>query len=229
MARKKELPKITLEPEDETKGISLISPVYRESMGKVSLLLYMQLTEQHTPEDWQRLENKELTPGQRAIKENVLLTPLLLELRSLFQLSSYNTMLQAYKAGKISEPLKEILLHVPATGIKADGDGRFYSEELAAVTGNTKEFEHAVVNGDLDFSPFKRADEKERLWFLLYRIAPNPIPGYYGSIANWDKKPLGDKTVLEAEHADIKAETKKIFGAAADDQKPPIRFFLARS
>ena len=211
-----------IDPETVMKGLSIFSPVHnRDAAGTVVLFYYMQLTEKHTPEEWQKLERGELTPAQRALKENPLLMPLLLELRTLFQISSYNTMLTAYKADKITPGLREILVRTPSVGATDNGDGGFYSEALDAFTGNSKTFEQAIINGNLDFSPFESPDEKEKYWFLLYRTAPNPVPGYFGSIDNWGKTVTGNKTVLEEEHAAVKARIKNMVTEALQNGVNP--------
>ena len=196
-----------IDPEKTVRGFCAFTPI-RPAGGTVVLFDYMQLTEKHTPEEWQKLERGELTPAQQALRENPVLMPLLLDLRTLFQISSYNTMLTAYKAGKITPDLQKILIRTPSVGATDNGDGRFYSVSLDAFLGNSKPFEQAIINGNLDFSPFKNQDEKEKLWFLLYRTAPNPVPGYFGSIANWDRTVKGNKTTLEEQHAIAKARIK---------------------
>ena len=148
------------------------------------LLLYMQLTAPHKIEDFKKIENKELTPVQKAIDENPILGALLIDLLELFHIASYKNLMEKYKAGEISATLKAILEYEPAMNneiVYAALNGGDFSEIVL----------QAVKDGKIDFSRYNDTDDKSPDWFLKYRLSPTPIPGYFGSLAKMNADPHG--------------------------------------
>lgn len=196
-----------------------------EFIGTPFLYAYMKLTEPHKTDEWNALDRGELTPGQKAFKENLYLGTLLPELRTLFQIASYNHMLEAYRAGTITPELLQILTTAPPVAMKDNGDGGYYSNALAVLTGDENSFRQEVLQaaeaGKIDFSALAHDGNQEKDWFMKYRIAPNPLPGYYGSISTWEKLLPDGTPCLENYHKQTKEKIKKIVTDALRDGVNP--------
>lgn len=159
-------------------GWAWIHSTTADALARTSpLYLYMQLTGPYKTEEYTRRDN-ELTAAQKAIAENPdLMGPLLVDLFEFFHIASYKKLLGKYTAGQITPELQKILNYQP----------RVY-ETTIDITLNGGDFSEIVLQavkaGKLDFTPFNDTEDKAPDWFLKYRLAPTPIPGYFGSIAN---------------------------------------------
>lgn len=159
-------------------GIFLLTTVTK---APSAVYLYMGLLGPNHPKSaWAKLDNRIYTAGQQAFIDNPDLVGLLELLGGLYQVSGYETMLKAYKAGKISPELMDFLNNPPP----------FIPANITAMEGPSgaatfkNEVLEAAKAGKLDFSSFNLTGDKSPDWFAKYRLAPNPIPGILGSIKN---------------------------------------------
>ena len=159
-------------------GIFLLTTVTK---APSAVYLYMgMLGPNHPKSAWAKLDNRIYTAGQQAFIDNPDLVGLLELLGGLYQVSGYETMLKAYKAGKIRPELMDFLNNPPP----------FIPANITAMEGPSgaatfkNEVLEAAKAGKLDFSSFNLTGDKSPDWFAKYRLAPNPIPGILGSIKN---------------------------------------------
>lgn len=159
-------------------GIFLLTTVTK---APSAVYLYMGLLGPNHPKSaWAKLDNRIYTAGQQAFIDNPDLVGLLELLGGLYQVSGYETMMKAYKAGKIRPELMDFLNNPPP----------FIPANITAMEGPSgaatfkNEVLEAAKAGKLDFSSFNLTGDKSPDWFAKYRLAPNPIPGILGSIKN---------------------------------------------
>ena len=159
-------------------GIFLLTTITK---APSAVYLYMgMLGPNHPKSAWAKLDNRIYTAGQQAFIDNPDLVGLLELLGGLYQVSGYETMLKAYKAGKIRPELMDFLNNPPP----------FIPANITAMEGPSgaatfkNEVLEAAKAGKLDFSSFNLTGDKSPDWFAKYRLAPNPIPGILGSIKN---------------------------------------------
>ena len=185
-----------------------------------AVFLYMQLL-------GQRKDVKEILPGTRvtpvqmAIMNSKNLAMLILDFYSFIEAESFKVAYDHYAAGDITPELAEILDY--QTGVNND--------LLAAIMENGG-FREIVMNmvekGELDFSPFNDTDDNSPGWFLKYRLATTPLPGFIGRISNLGKKATKDETLLLQHNRLIKEEiAERITETLKDGITPELLLTMA--
>ena len=213
---------IAVEPNTYIQGYSFMYSDNQRIAGMTPIFLYMRLTGAYSITDFQKvIKNGELNPAQKAVKENISLAPLLLDLFDLFQHESYDKLYKSVKAGKFNPALTEILERQPAVEYNALNDlldARNFSEIVL----------QAVKNGKLDFTKFNDTDDPAPDWFLKYRLSPVPVPGYFGRVSNLGKLTSNDVTQINDRKAQVKKELKEIIANTLKaGTKPEILLLLA--
>ena len=195
---------IAVEPNTYIQGYSFMYSDNQRIAGMTPIFLYMRLTGAYSITDFQKvIKNGELNPAQKAVKENISLAPLLLDLFDLFQHESYDKLYKSVKAGKFNPALTEILERQPAVEYNALNDlldARNFSEIVL----------QAVKNGKLDFTKFNDTDDPAPDWFLKYRLSPVPVPGLFGRVSSLGLLAPGFKeTVFESHKGETVRTLKK--------------------
>lgn len=170
--------------------------------GVGPLNMYMHLTGTNTMKMVRRVGEGHLTDAQKVVKENPGVGDLLPLLYGLFQISSYQHLLDEYNAGNISQGLKAILDYQPEIDLRAmeteTGFGSEFKSEVWA----------AVKAGKIDFSNCNTTADPTPDWFMKYAIRPNPIPGLFGNIHSLVAVGPSESPSLDIFHKHLKRKMK---------------------